>query len=81
MTLTGNRPPSRDPELQRTELVQDTKTLMVQDTKTLMVQDTKALMVQDTKTLMVQDTKTGDEDGTEVQNPGPMPPLQLCARI
>ena len=46
MTLTGKRTPNRDPELQRTELVQDTK----------------ALMVQDTKALMVQDTKTGDED-------------------
>ena len=62
MTLTGKRTPNRDPELQRTELVQDTKALMVQDTKALMVQDTKALMVQDTKALMVQDTKTGDED-------------------
>ena len=41
VTLTGKRPPNRDLELQRTELVQDTKTLMVQDTKTLMVQDTK----------------------------------------
>ena len=57
MTLTGKRPPNRDPEWQRTELVQDTKALMVQDTKALMVQDTKALMVQDTKALMVQDTK------------------------
>ena len=54
MTLTGKRPPNRDPELQWTERVQDTKALMVQDTKALMVQDTKALMV--------QDTKTGDED-------------------
>ena len=34
VTLTGKRPPNRDPELQRTELVQDTKALMVQDTKT-----------------------------------------------
>ena len=42
VTLTGKRPPNRDPELQRTELVQDTKALMVQDTKALMVQDTKA---------------------------------------
>ena len=33
VTLTGKRPPNRDPELQRTELVQDTKALMVQDTK------------------------------------------------
>ena len=33
VTLTGKRPPNRDLELQRTELVQDTKTLMVQDTK------------------------------------------------
>ena len=41
VTLTGKRPPNRDPELQRTELVQDTKALMVQDTKALMVQDTK----------------------------------------
>ena len=41
MTLTGKRPPNRDPELQRTELVQDTKALMVQDTKALMAQDTK----------------------------------------
>ena len=57
MTLTGKRPPNRDPEWQRTELVQDTKALMVQDTKALMVQDTKVLMVQDTKALMVQDTK------------------------
>ena len=37
MTLTGKRPPNRDPELQRTELVQDTKALMVQDTKTVTV--------------------------------------------
>ena len=51
MTLTGKRPPNRDPELQRTELVQDTKALMVQDTKALVVQDTKALMVQDTKVI------------------------------
>ena len=57
MTLTGKRPPNRDPELQRTELVQDTQALMVQDTQALMVQDTKALMVQDTKALMVQDAK------------------------
>ena len=35
MTLTGKRPPNRDPEWQRTELVQDTKALMVQDTKSL----------------------------------------------
>ena len=34
VTLTGKRPPNRDPERQRTELVQDTKALMVQDTKT-----------------------------------------------
>ena len=34
MTLTGKRPPNRDPELQRTELLQDTKALMVQDIKT-----------------------------------------------
>ena len=33
VTLTGKRPPNRDPEWQRTELVQDTKALMVQDTK------------------------------------------------
>ncbi len=33
VTLTGKRPLNRDPELQRTELVQDTKALMVQDTK------------------------------------------------
>ena len=33
MTLSGKRPPNRDLELQRTELVQDTKALMVQDTK------------------------------------------------
>ena len=33
MTLTGKRPPNRDPELQRTELVQDTQALMVQDTQ------------------------------------------------
>ena len=47
MTLTGKRPPDHNPELQRTELVQDTKALMVQDTKALMVQETNALMVQD----------------------------------
>ena len=41
MTLTGKRPPNRDPELQRTELVQDTQALMVQDTQALMVQDTQ----------------------------------------
>ena len=41
MTLTGKRPPNRDPELQRTELVQDTKALRVQDTKALMMQDIK----------------------------------------
>ena len=41
VTLTGKRPPNRDPEMQRTELVQDTKVLMVQNTKALMVQDTK----------------------------------------
>ena len=58
VTLTGKRPPNRDPELQRTELVQDTKALMVQDTRALMVQDTKASMVQDTKTSQVQNTKT-----------------------
>ena len=33
VTLTGKRPPNRDPELQLTELVQDTKALMVQETK------------------------------------------------
>ena len=33
MTLTGKRPPNRDPFLQRTELVQDTKAVMVQDTQ------------------------------------------------
>ena len=33
VTLTEKRPPNRDPEWQRTELVQDTKALMVQDTK------------------------------------------------
>ena len=33
VTLTGKRPPNRDPELQLTELVQDTKALRVQDTK------------------------------------------------
>ena len=57
MTLTGKHPPNHDPELQWTELVQDTKALVVQDTKALMVQDTKALVVQDTKALVVQDTK------------------------
>ena len=41
VTLTGKHPPNCDPELQQTELVQDTKALMVQDTKALMVQDTK----------------------------------------
>ena len=45
MTLTGKRPPNRDPELQRTELVKDTKALMVQDTKALMVQDTIGVWV------------------------------------
>ena len=34
VTLTGKRPPNRDSELQRTELVQDTRALMEQDTKT-----------------------------------------------
>ena len=33
VTLTGKCLPNRDSELQRTELVQDTKALMVQDTK------------------------------------------------
>ena len=37
VTLTGKSPPNRDPELQRTELVQDTKALMVQDTKLMML--------------------------------------------
>ena len=37
VTLTGKRTPNRDPELQRTELVQDTKALMVQDTKVVFV--------------------------------------------
>ena len=50
VTLTGKRPPNRDPEWQRTELVQDTR----------------ALMVPDTKALMVPDTKTGDEAGRPV---------------
>ena len=36
VTLTGKRPPNRDPEWQRTELVQDSKALMVQDTKQAM---------------------------------------------
>ena len=49
VTITGKRPPNRDPELQLTELVQDTKALMVQYTKALIVQDPKALMVQDPK--------------------------------
>ena len=57
VTLTGKRPPNLDPELQLTELVQDTKALLVKDTKAFMVQDTKALMVQDTKAFMVKDTK------------------------
>ena len=60
MTLTGKRPPNRDPELQRpTELVQDTKALMVQDTKALMVQDTKVLMVQDTKMVRASQLSAG----------------------
>ena len=33
MTLTGKRPPDRDPESQLTELLQDTTALMVQDAK------------------------------------------------
>ena len=88
--LTGKRPPNRDPELQRAELVQDTKALMVQDTKALMVQDTKALMVQDTKALMVQDTKALMVQDTKActHPPHPLgshsPPvplrLQLCVK-
>ena len=57
MTPTGKRPPNRGPELQLTELVQDTTVLMVQDTTVLMVLDTTVLMVQDTTVLMVQNTK------------------------
>ena len=74
MTLIGKRPPNRDPELQRTELVQDTKALMVQDTKSLMVQDTKALMVQDTNALMVQDgARHQCLDGARHQTAQPTP--------
>ena len=46
VTPTGKRPPNRDPELQRTELVQDTKALMVQDTKD-MLPETVKLSIQD----------------------------------
>ena len=63
MTLTGKRPPNRDPELQWTELVQDTKALKVQDTKALKGQDTKALKVQDTKKSL-RDFKYGTSIGS-----------------
>jgi len=80
--LTGKRPPNRDPELQRAELVQDTKALMVQDTKALMVQDTIALMVQDTKALMVQDTKVCTHPPHPLGSHSPAVPLrlQLCVK-
>ena len=84
-TLSGKRPRNRHPELQRTELVQDTKALMVQDTKALMVQDTKALMVQDTKALLVQDTKALMVQNTKAlmmqdTKPSTQPPHPLGSR-
>ena len=53
MTLTGKRPPNRDPELQRTELVQDAKALMVQDTKVDIVSPSDKVKRRETEVIYI----------------------------